>query len=156
MDIASSSTVDHVMDVGGLSKSKTDVPILSGATSSSTAVCTTGVGDLVEPSKSPSELSSELMEPDDDPELDDDATSIAADVLEAAPMIFPCKIRYLDLTVLGLKDRPRVPILMQIRPDWESMMQILRECQKGSEGTIVITGQPGIGQHVYPSFTIVA
>ena len=155
MDIATSSAIDHVMDVGDLSQSKVDVPILSGATSSSTAVHTTGVGDLVDPSKSegdsPSAFSSELKEVSDD----DDAF-IADDVFKAAPMMFPCKIRYLDLTVLGLKARPRVPALMQIRSEWDLMMQTIeQQFHEGVQGSIVITGQPGIGQHVYTSFTIV-
>ena len=113
------------------------------------------VGKLVDLSKSegdsPSAFSSELLEVSDD-----DDTSIADNVFKAAPMMFPCTIRYLNLTVLELKARPRVPTLMQIRSEWDLTMQTIeQQFHKGVQGSIVITGQPGIGQHVYPSFTIV-
>ena len=175
MDIPASSGVDHVMDVGDLSRSKIDVPNLSDATSSSSAVNTTGIGDLIDPSRpkgnssalSPlTELTDDSKAPDDsespddskapddsnpdDAELPDAVTAVVDDVLAVAPMFFPCKIRYIDLTVLGLKEEPRVPMMMLIRSEWDVMMQIIQRRRKGVEGSIVLTGQTGIGEHIAP------
>jgi hypothetical protein len=66
------------------------------------------------------------------------------------PDIFPRRIRYMDLTVLGMKDWPRVPIMMLIRSEWEALEHIIDKRPSDIDGSVVLTGQPGIGQHPYP------
>jgi hypothetical protein len=138
------------------------------AASSSTA---TDVGGLVDPpeSKDDSSILSEPSEPSELSELSDNLTSPTvtrnparsissepvgplAEILEAAPLFFPCKIRYMDLTVLKLKYQPRVPLLMLVRSEWDLMTEEFRRCPKGVDGSVVITGQPGIGQQFTPYY----
>ena len=63
--------------------------------------------------------------------------------------VLPCTIRYMDLTILKLKDLNRVPQVMLIRDDWEAVVDIFNSRQKGILGSTTITGQPGIGEHRY-------
>lgn len=62
-----------------------------------------------------------------------------------ATAIFPYTIRYVDLTVLKLQNDLRVPLLMPFRNEWGSIINIFNE----SQGSAVITGQLGIGEHHY-------
>jgi len=87
--------------------------------------------------------------PDGEAGSDDDASFVA-------PMLFPCKMRYLDLTQLGLKySQPRMPQLMLIRSEWSSMMSYITAARKGAQGSIVFTGQPGIGLYFYFSSLVI-
>jgi hypothetical protein len=122
------SAVAHATDVGDLvdlPDSEVDTPILSD--------------DLTPPCTSPNSAQFIAPEP---------VLALAAEVLEAAPSIFPCNIRYMDLTVLGMRHRPRVPMMMLIRSEWDSLMEIVNSRRKGVQGSIFVTGQPGIGQHI--------
>ena len=61
--------------------------------------------------------------------------------------IFPCTIRYMDLTSLELKYRVRIPQLTLLRNEWGNMVDIFNGRQKGVLGSAVFTGQTGIGEH---------
>src|SRR3954462_7912808 len=69
--------------------------------------------------------------------------------MELVLHVFPCKIQYLDLTVLDLKNETCVPTLMFIGSEWDSMMKIIDGTLKGVQGSIVVTGQPGISLNHY-------
>ena len=71
-----------------------------------------------------------------------------------AEAIFPYTIRYVDLTVLKLKEDLRVPQLMLFRNEWGTMIDIFNDSEKGIEGSAVFTGQPGIGEHHYWYLTV--
>jgi hypothetical protein len=71
-----------------------------------------------------------------------------------AEAIFPYTIRYVDLTVLNLKNHLRAPLLMLFRNEWGTMIDIFNKSEKGREGSTVFTGQPGIGEHHYWYLTV--
>ena len=68
--------------------------------------------------------------------------------MEPAP-VFPCTIRYMDLTSLKLKELIRVPLLTLIRDEWKAMIDLFNERKRGTLGSAVFTGSPGIGEHYY-------
>jgi hypothetical protein len=61
--------------------------------------------------------------------------------------VFPCTIRYMDLTVLESKSPVRIPKLMLLRNEWGHMVDIFNKREKGVQGSAIFTGQPGIGEH---------
>jgi len=61
--------------------------------------------------------------------------------------VFPCTIRYMDLTGLGLKYPIRIPQLTLLRNEWGNMVDIFNKRREGVRGSAVFTGQPGIGEH---------
>ncbi|KAM6495094.1 hypothetical protein JOM56_009717 [Amanita muscaria] len=63
-----------------------------------------------------------------------------------AKAIFPYTIRYVDLTVLKLKEDLRVPQLILFRNEWGTMIDIFNKSEPGRRGSAVFTGQPGIGK----------
>ena len=78
------------------------------------------------------------MNPTDDYNITD------ADIL-LAPM-FPCELKYMDLSVLKLNSMSRVPWTVQIRDEWRALSDYLDHRPKGFRGSVIITGQPGIGK----------
>ena len=74
-----------------------------------------------------------------------DDYNIADADIELAPM-FPCKLRYMDLSVLKLNRVLRVPWMVQIRDEWRAFSDYLNHRPKGLPGSLIITGQPGIGK----------
>jgi hypothetical protein len=106
----------------------------------------------------------------DDTDDGDDADGVADDARDIDPdpgssgcshvntdtayRIFPCTIRYMDLTVLKLEKEIRVPLLMLLRNEWGDMIDIFNDRKKGIRGSAaVFTGQPGIGEHHYRHLT---
>ena len=77
----------------------------------------------------------------------DDTTYLS----EGSTAIFPCTIRYMDLTFLQLKHLNRVPHLMLIRDEWRTVVHIFNKRRRGIQGSTVFTGQPGTGEHRYCS-----
>jgi hypothetical protein len=77
------------------------------------------------------------------PYIDADAAYLST----GATAIFPCTIRYMDLTLLKLKHFPRAPQLMLLRNEWGNMVDIFNKRREGIRGSAVFTGQPGIGEH---------
>ena len=59
--------------------------------------------------------------------------------------VFPCTIRYMDLT--SLEYRVRIPQLTLLRNEWGNMVDIFNGRQKGVLGSAVFTGQTDIGEH---------
>src|SRR5262249_408676 len=87
---------------------------------------------------------------------DDNENDVTSEISELFARIFPCELRFMDLTQLDLRYKPRVPTLMLIRSEWNSMMEIVEESYKGVSGSAVVTGQPGIGRgHFFISFFVV-
>jgi hypothetical protein len=70
---------------------------------------------------------------------------------EGPDAVFPCTIRYMDLTVLKLDKLTRVPHMMLIRDEWRTMVDIFNEREKGTLGGAIFTGQSGIGKRRYRS-----
>jgi hypothetical protein len=61
--------------------------------------------------------------------------------------MFPCQLKYMDLSVLKLKqDLLRVPLMVQIRDEWKNVSDYLDGRPKGHPGSVIVTGQPGIGK----------
>jgi hypothetical protein len=91
------------------------------------------------------------MDVDSTEDLDD-----AAKLSKGPTAVFPCVIRYMDLTAAGLRHLRRVPKLMLIRDEWQTMMDIINNRVKGVDGGAIITGQPGIGEHLLLLLTLSA
>ena len=81
---------------------------------------------------------------DDPPIPSSDYIADAANNLPDA--LFPCKLKYMDLTTLHLQHLRRVPQLMLIRDDWATLTRELEAREPGIFGSLLITGQPGISQ----------
>jgi hypothetical protein len=97
-------------------------------------------------------VATDAMNDATDIDVDDDSSSIAADAAylsEGSTAIFPCTIRYMDLTFLELKHLIRVPHLMLIRDEWRTVVHIFNKRKRGIRGSAVFTGQPGTGEHRY-------
>ena len=96
----------------------------------------------------------------DDNDNDDDNDDAAMDVdsdthlPNEAAAIFPYTIRYVDLTVLQSKEKLRVPRLMLFRNEWGIMIDIFNKRKKGTGGSALFSGQPGIGEHHFWYLTI--
>ena len=88
---------------------------------------------------------------DNDDEADDEADAVADDAMDIDPdphmadlsnetkAIFPCTIRYLDLTGLELEEDLLVPQLMLFRNEWDSMIDIFNKRTNGIRGSAVFT-----------------
>ncbi|TDL29337.1 hypothetical protein BD410DRAFT_779724 [Rickenella mellea] len=64
--------------------------------------------------------------------------------------LFPCRVRYLDLTALGMKfSCPRLPSLTFIREEYTIISKVLGSQGRHLEDSAVVTGQPGIGKTIY-------
>ena len=98
----------------------------------------------------------------DDPDvgvMGADATNDAMDIdvndatylSEGSTAIFPCTIRYMDLTFLELKHLNRVPHLMLIHDKWRAVIHIFNKMRRGIQGSTAFTGQSGTGEHHYCS-----
>jgi hypothetical protein len=85
-------------------------------------------------------------ESDDDSEgdkyIDQDATVLSH-------TIFPCTIRYMDLTCLNLQYFNRVSQVLLIRDEWDVVVDIFNKRETGIRGSALLTGQPGIGKYYY-------
>ena len=64
--------------------------------------------------------------------------------------IFPCIIRYMDLTTLKLKYQVKKPQLTLLCNEWGNMVDIFNGRKRGVLGSAVFTGQPGIGMMPSP------
>jgi hypothetical protein len=107
----------------------------------------------------------DIVDDDDDDDMDDedngDVVNDTAMVIDPdthlpneATAIFPCSIRYVDLTVLQSKEKLRVPRLMLFRNEWGTMIDIFNKRKKGTDGSALFSGQPGIGEHHYWYLTV--
>ncbi|KIL62834.1 hypothetical protein M378DRAFT_108009 [Amanita muscaria Koide BX008] len=87
------------------------------------------------------------MDSDPDPGSSDSSyiNNDAVSLSTGTTAILPCTIQYMDLTVLKLVNSIRVPQLALLRKEWGDMVDIFNEREKGTKGSAVFTGQPGIG-----------
>jgi hypothetical protein len=84
-------------------------------------------------------------------DVDDTPSSDMSDyITDAADNLpdpsFPYKLKCMDLTMLHLPHLMRVPSLMLIRDEWVTLSGVLEARRPNLLGSVVITGQPGIGQ----------
>ncbi|KAF8229807.1 hypothetical protein L208DRAFT_150294 [Tricholoma matsutake] len=70
----------------------------------------------------------------------------AAELSTGSAAVFPCIIRYMDLTTLKLKYLSRLPRLTLIREEWKTMIDLFNGREGGVYGSAVFTGSPGIGK----------
>ncbi|KAF8238275.1 hypothetical protein L208DRAFT_1243387, partial [Tricholoma matsutake] len=70
----------------------------------------------------------------------------AAQLSTGSAAVFPCIIRYMDLTTLKLKYLSRLPRLTLIREEWKTMIDLFNGREGGVYGSAVFTGSPGIGK----------
>ena len=66
--------------------------------------------------------------------------------------MFPCAIRYMDLTTLELENCS-IPVkpLTLIRDEWNLMIDLFNARKRGIRGSAIFTGSPGIGEHLLSS-----
>ena len=66
--------------------------------------------------------------------------------------IFPCAIRYMDLTTLELENCS-IPVkpLTLIRDEWNFMIDLFNARKPGIHGSAIFTGSPGISEHLLSS-----
>ncbi|EDR08045.1 uncharacterized protein LACBIDRAFT_327283 [Laccaria bicolor S238N-H82] len=84
------------------------------------------------------------------PEPDNCPSYIIADAKELSSFtgstaVFPCTIRYMDLTTFDLKI-PTLKRLTLIRDEWNTMIDLFNGRKRGVLGSAVFTGSPGIGK----------
>jgi hypothetical protein len=65
--------------------------------------------------------------------------------------IFPCTIRYMDLTCLHLEHFLCVSKVLLIRDEWDAVVDIFNDREVGLKGSAVLTGQPGSGTPLHCS-----
>jgi hypothetical protein len=85
----------------------------------------------------------------DDDVMDDGDDGDDTHLPNEATAIFPYTIQYVDLTVLQSKCICRMPRLMLFRNEWGTMIDIFNKRKKGTGGSAIVSGQPGIGEHHY-------
>jgi len=68
---------------------------------------------------------------DDAMDIDSETDANEVYLSEGDTMVFPCTIRYIDLTILNLEYLDRVPHLMLIRDKWRTMVDIFNGREKG-------------------------
>ena len=102
-----------------------------------------------------------MADDDDDDAMDIDpnhgyAGSHTDHLSMEATAIFPYTIRYVDLTVLSLKNNLRASLLMLFRNERSTMIDIFnkRTNLKGIRGSAVFTGQPGVGKRHHCHLTV--
>lgn len=78
---------------------------------------------------------------------DDFRTDILPDAENLAPGIFPAQLHYMDISFLDMKSKIRIPETVMVRNEWFNVDELLRKRPKGIEGSVLITGQPGIGEN---------
>ena len=89
------------------------------------------------------EITSEL-----ESEVSNNATDyIIADASDLPPGIFPCNLKYMDLSFLHIESKIRVSETIMIRNEWYDITKLLGDRPKGLKGSVLITGQPGIGEN---------
>ncbi|KAF8273633.1 hypothetical protein EI94DRAFT_1913870 [Lactarius quietus] len=99
----------------------------------------------------------------DDADVDDlvDLPEITVDGDEEAEVlgsIFPQQIHYLDLTTLNLKKSWKargLPLVMLIRSEWETLLDSFSKRERGRDGSVFLTGQPGIGKTCFLYYVLV-
>ena len=82
-------------------------------------------------------VADDAMDTDSDHCSSDHVDPHMAHLSNEAKPIFPYTVRYVDLTVLKLKEDLRVPQLILFRNEWGTMIDILNNSEKGRRGSVV-------------------
>jgi hypothetical protein len=73
------------------------------------------------------------------------------DAMKLLDGTLPCTIRFMDFAILEVKSSyKRFPMLMLIRDEWRLLMNMPFGEAEGLDGSVIITGQPGIGEQGLP------
>ncbi|KAI0277011.1 hypothetical protein BGY98DRAFT_982636 [Russula aff. rugulosa BPL654] len=103
-------------------------------------------------SLAPAEASSQQHPDDSDDRVDndDDASNDSEDdvVLKS---LFPYILDFLDLSTLGLKEAvpTRFPLPLLLRKEYKEISQLIKDKPRNSGGSVLVSGQPGIGKTAY-------
>jgi hypothetical protein len=95
------------------------------------------------------EMGDESDEDDEDSQGEVNDKYIDQDATVLSHTIFPCTIRYMDLTCLNLRYFNRVSQVLLIRDEWDAVVDIFNKRTTGIRGSALLTGQPGTGKHYY-------
>jgi hypothetical protein len=89
--------------------------------------------------------SDDRVDDDDDDDDDSDASNEDDVVLKS---LFPYILDFLDLSTLGLKETvpTRFPLPLLIREEYKEISQLIKDEPQNSGGSVVVSGQPGIGE----------
>ncbi|KAI0264039.1 hypothetical protein BGY98DRAFT_1103716 [Russula aff. rugulosa BPL654] len=101
-------------------------------------------------SLAPAEASSQQHPDDSDDRVDnDDDASNEDDVVLKS--LFPYILDFLDLSTLGLKEAvpTRFPLPLLLREEYKEISQLIKDKPQNSGGSVLISGQPGIGKTAY-------
>jgi hypothetical protein len=62
--------------------------------------------------------------------------------------LFPSFVSFLDLSILNLKETApsRLPLPLLIRKEYEHISDLIKKNPQSSGGSVIISGQPGIGE----------
>jgi len=74
-------------------------------------------------------------------------------LVDEFPQFFSIRIQYLDLSCLGLENKPlHIPLLLLIHQEYDVISDLLNQCANNFSGSAIISGQPGTGEVtiVYP------
>jgi hypothetical protein len=95
------------------------------------------------------EMGDESDEDDEDSKGEVNDKYIDQDATVLSHTIFPCTIRYMDLTCLNLRHFNRVSQVLLIRDEWDAVVDIFNKRTTGIRGSALLTGQPGTGKYYY-------
>ena len=88
-------------------------------------------------------------EDDEDSEGEVNDEYIGRDATVLSHTIFPCTIRYMDLTCLNLQHFNRVSQVLLIRDEWDAVVDIFSKRKTGIRGSALLTGQPRTSKYYY-------
>ena len=103
-------------------------------------------------------LTPEALSPDDD---DGWEASNEDDDLEASneddavlKSLFPSRLRFLDLSTLGLKAKvtKSFPLPLLLRKEYKVISKLIKNEPQSSRGSVIISGQPGMGEFLVSLF----
>ena len=100
-------------------------------------------------SLAPADDSSQQHPNDSDDRVDDDDDSDASNEDDVVlKSLFPCTLDFLDLSTLRLKESvsTRFPLPLFIREEYKEISQLIKDRPQNSGGSVLISGQPGIGE----------
>lgn len=76
-----------------------------------------------------------------------DTDYILTDACNLPAAMFPCRMRYMDLSALQMNFSMRIPEMILIRDEWAAITDVLASREDGINGSVLITGQPGMGKY---------
>ncbi|KAH9980526.1 hypothetical protein BJV74DRAFT_887757 [Russula compacta] len=90
---------------------------------------------------------------DDDDDDDSEYGGNKYEVMEYLPSIFS----FLDLSILDLKENVtlRLPLLLLLRQEYDYISELIQTRPQSWSGSVIVTGQPGMGVTTYLHFKII-